>query len=126
VEVVFWKKGNEKQFRFNETVQEQIQIAEARVQEASTTQQFSSALQQATQALEESICLLKSRQKAIRLADCSEFGWLVASVSWQKTQMTTKIFKAAERKASLAHGKHARTQLPTGGLVPNPSPRDAV
>ena len=35
--VMFQKKGNEKQFRFNEAVEEQIHVAETQVQEASTS-----------------------------------------------------------------------------------------
>ena len=93
-EVTFRRKGNEKQYRFNELVQDKLALTSLRIEEASenaaapnptvtttsatsststnsltssTTGPVLSALQQAKAAVEEGMTLLKDRQKAIRL-----------------------------------------------------------
>jgi len=75
-EVTFRRKGNERQYRFNESLQEQFQVAHVRLEEATSSESSSlpvlSGLQQAQLAVDEGMRLLKLRQKAIRLADR---GW---------------------------------------------------
>ena len=95
MEITFQRKGNEKQYRFNELVQDKLTVTVLQIEEASanavaltpavtpssTSSSTSSAalwssmsgplmsaLQQAKAAVEESIALLKDRQKEIRLA----------------------------------------------------------
>ena len=74
-EVTFRKKGNERQFRFNESLQEHLRVAHVRLEEVTSSPPVSSELRQVQLAIEEGMRLLKLRQKAIRLADRSEFGW---------------------------------------------------
>ena len=105
-EVTFRRKGNEKQYRFNELVQDKLASTSLCIEEASanaavlnpivtttsassststnsvissTTGPALSALQQAKASVEEGMTLLKDRQKAIRLADRSELGWAVVN-----------------------------------------------
>jgi len=79
------------------------------------------------QALEEDSFLLKSRQKSIRLADHSEYGWYVVSdamlMSWQKiwTMRVRRLRRQQRgRHHSLAHIKHAHTQLPIDSTTGRP------
>ena len=74
-EVTFRKKGNERQFRFNESLQKHLRVAHVRFEEVTSSPSVSSELRQVQLAIEEGMRLLKLRQKAIRLADRSEFGW---------------------------------------------------
>ena len=105
-EITFRRKGNEKQYRFNELVQDKLSVTALRIEEASTNAvaltpavtpsstpsptssaalgssmsgPLMSALQQAKAAVEEGTALLKDRQKAIRLVDRSELGWAVVN-----------------------------------------------
>ena len=84
-EVTFRKKGNERQFRFNKSVQEHLRVAHVRLEEVTSSPPVSSELRQVQLAIEEGMRLLKFRQKAIRrLADRSEFGWSLSmtQTSW--------------------------------------------
>ena len=65
--------------------------------------------------------LLKLRQKAIRLADCSEFGWsLVAEYDTNDladdSDDERKAEKAAERKAAIAKKKRGRSAQQSTGF----------
>ena len=98
-EITFRRKGNKKQYRFNEVVQDKFSSAAIRIDEAATSAAAStssgslastlstalrsssagvlSALKQAREAVEEGTEVVKNRQKAIRIADRSELGWTV-------------------------------------------------
>ena len=104
-EVTFRRKGNEKQYRFNEIVQDKLSTAALCIEEATassetlvptaisatgSTQHSStgvgasssglmSALKQAREAVEEGMGLVRSHQKAIRLVDRSELSWAVVN-----------------------------------------------
>ena len=65
----FKKKSNEKQYQFNERVQEKLEFAKKSV--SSTPP----AIEKAKEALKEGELLIKERQKMIRIADRSEYGW---------------------------------------------------
>ena len=67
--VQFKRKANEKQHRFNEEVQDKIEAAQRNL--SSTPP----AVERAKEALKEGEELLKNRQKVIRIADRSEYGW---------------------------------------------------
>ena len=117
-EVSFKRKGNERQYHFNESLQEQLHTANTRLQEVSASSlTVSSALQQAQLAIEEGTRMLKLRQKAIRLADRSEFGWsFVAEYDADELaddsddeRKIEKAEKAAERKAAMAKKKGGRS-----------------
>jgi len=124
-EVTFRRKGNERQYRFNESLQEQFQVTHARLEEATNSEysflQVLSGLRQALLAVEEGMRLLKLRQKAIRLADRSEFGWsLVAEYDADEladdSNDERKIEKAAEQKASMAKKKRSRSVQQSASL----------
>ena len=68
----FRKKGNEHQLIFND----EIKAASSLVSQIkSASQQHSTTLQKAVEELQESEKALVFRQKLIRQADLSEFGW---------------------------------------------------
>ena len=114
----FKRKGNERQYRFNESLQEHLHTANVKLQEVSASSStVSSALQQAQLAIEEGTRLLRLRQKAIRLADRSEFGWsFVAEYDADELaddsddeRKIEKAEKAAERKAAMARKKQGHS-----------------
>jgi hypothetical protein len=65
----FKKKGHEKQFQFNEAVKDKMDEA------AAALKQVPPAVEKAKTALAEGEKLVEERQKQIKLADRSEFGW---------------------------------------------------
>ena len=67
--LVFKRKTHEKQHCFNEEVREKISSA------ANSLDSAPPAVERAKEALREGERLLVARQKAIRIADRSEFGW---------------------------------------------------
>ena len=56
-EVTFRKKGNERQFRFNESLQEHLRVAHVRLEEVTSSPPVSSELRQVQLAIEESMRL---------------------------------------------------------------------
>ena len=73
----FKRKGNEKQFEFNEDVIDRIEAATGHIAKLPTEIQEVSGLKSATEELKEDIKALHTRQKLIRLADRSDLGWAV-------------------------------------------------
>ena len=67
----FKKKSNEKQFHFNEEVREKLATASASL----ATTALSDPVEKAKEALKEGEALITTRQKVIRIADHSEYGW---------------------------------------------------
>ena len=68
-----WKKvGNEKQFKFNQSVEARFDSAISAIEKKK--------LDKAKKELEEGKKLLSERQKLIKLADRSECGWATVSV----------------------------------------------
>ena len=67
--VTFKKKGNEKQHQFNERVKDKIEAANR------CLSAIPPAVEKAKEALQEGEQLITARQKLIRIADRSEFGW---------------------------------------------------
>ncbi|XP_065883338.1 uncharacterized protein [Dysidea avara] len=123
-EVTFRKKGNERQFRFNESLQEHLRVAHVRLEEVTSSPAVSSELRQVQLAIEEGMRSLKLRQKAIKLADRSEFGWsLVAEYDADELaddsddeKKIEKAEKAAERKAAIAKKKRGRSAQQSTGF----------
>ena len=66
---VFKKTSNEKQFQFNEEVREKLSVASVSLATAPPS------VEKAKEALKEGEALISARQKVIRIADRSEFGW---------------------------------------------------
>ena len=67
----FKKKSNEKQYHFNEEVREKMATASAAI----STMPSSTTVDKAKEALKEGEDLIAARQKVIRIADRSEYGW---------------------------------------------------
>ena len=72
----FRKKGNEMQFKFNQEVEESIASAKKELEKMAPSDTGERAtLSRATELLEEGASALKTRQKHIKVADRSRFGW---------------------------------------------------
>ena len=67
----FKKKAHEKQFEFNSSVLDKLDDAEAALQKAPA----GTAVDKAKALIAEGIASIKFRQKLIRIADRSEYGW---------------------------------------------------
>ena len=65
----FKKKSHEKQFLFKSTVEDKLDACDFALQETPP------AIEKAKSALEEGKLLIKKRQKLIKIADRSEYGW---------------------------------------------------
>ena len=68
-------KGNEEQASFNEKVEEVFAEAQAELSDVRS----SPALERAQEALTQGMKLLAERQKLIKIADRSEYGWGVVA-----------------------------------------------
>ena len=71
----FRRKGNEEQASFNEKVEEVVAEAQAELSDVRS----SPALERAQESLAQGIKLLAERQKLIKIADRSEYGWGVVT-----------------------------------------------
>ena len=109
----FKRKGNEKQFKFNEEVAEKIQEAATELQsvvvpaEAEAVNVPVRVLEKAKKAITEGMSSIQDRQKLIRIADRSDFGWDVVQ-EYQADELAadsddekklSKAEKAAEQKS---------------------------
>ena len=100
----FKKKGNEKQAFFNSRVEEKIQEAQAELEQKVTP----AAVEKAKNHLKEGLKLVSERQKLIKLADRSEYGWgIVAEYTADELaddsddeKKIEKAEKAAEKRAA--------------------------
>ena len=72
---VFRKKGNEKQYIFNDNVKDQI-VATARQLELVNLPEGSQreAIDKAKEELKQGLDMIAARQKRIKVTDCSEYG----------------------------------------------------
>ena len=74
-DIQFHRKGNEKQFTFNEAVNDSIQSAAAMLEKVKpATAQETAALKNAKEQLQLCTKAIGERQKLISLADRSEYG----------------------------------------------------
>ena len=111
----FKKKGHEKQFRFNEEVREKIAAA------SDCLIATPPAVERAREALKEGEDLIVARQKAIRIADRSEYGWatveeyeedeLAANSDDEKRLYRAEMRAGRKCKAAAAKGKKKRELL---------------
>ena len=94
---VFKKKGNEQQFNFNQKVIKRNRSAVQALESGNITK--------AKDELTQGMTLLSNRQKVIKLADKSEFGWATAQ-EYLEDELTeneadaSKIRKAEKRAAA--------------------------
>ena len=104
----FKKKGHERQFFFNDKVKDKMENATVMMKKIDpSTAPNKEALEEAKKELEEGIQLISQRQKLIRLADRSDYGWDTVH-EYEKDELAEddddakrleKAEKAAEQKA---------------------------
>ena len=112
----FKKKGNEKQYIFNDNVKDQFLATGKHLDTIEpTTNAGRETLKKAKRELEQGLQLISARQKRIRVTDRSEFGWATVDEYEQdalaKNEDDAKRLEKAEKAASL---KAAKRKRPTG------------
>ena len=75
----FRRKGNEKQFEFNDEVKDRLEAAATHITKLPKETQEIPSLLSATEELQEGIKALHTRQKLVQLADHSDLGWAVVN-----------------------------------------------
>ena len=107
----FKKKGNELQFKFNEEVIDNLEDVEEeleRFQESKLPSEAASPLKKVKEALKTGKELLENRQKLIKMADRSQYGWDVVK-EYQTDELADgsddekriqKAEKAAKKRAA--------------------------
>ena len=136
----FKRKANEMQHRFNEEVADKLEEAGAVVDkvEPAAEGRTKVALEKIKDALAEGRQLIAHRQKLLKLADRSEFGWSLVEQyeedaladDFEDENRIDKAERAAERKAQAKRRKEAadeRKRVPNGREavqreVPRPRP----
>ncbi len=114
----FKRKGNEEQATFNSRVEETLAEAQA----ALAVPGSSKAIERAQAALKKGTDLLQERQKLIKIADRSEYGWGVVAeytadelaADSDDEKRLDKAEKAAERKAGKRKRKRPEFPPKTG------------
>ena len=132
--VEFKKRGNEKQYQFNEAVDEQFGELEEELQKYATVEDLPSsarpALKRIKKILEEGRKLIAGRQKLILLADRSQHGWDLVK-QYEANELAEgsdderkirKAEKAAEKEA--VKRAAARKKSTRGMRRPAPYQRD--
>ena len=131
----FKRKGNEEQAGFNEKVEDVVAEAQAHISGDGSPP----AIARSQEALMNGTKLLAERQKLIKIADCSEFGWgVVAEYTADELaedsddeKRLEKAEKAAERKAAkrkkkpiakTGKGRYSALQPSPSGSVPVSAP----
>ena len=109
---MFKKKAHEKQYYFNGTVKDKMQEAHTALS------QLTPALEKAKSALHEGEKLIEERQKQIRIADRSEYGWatveeymddeLAENSDDEKRMFKAELRAGRKRKAAEAAKNKAR------------------
>ena len=112
----FKKKGNEKQFIFKDNVKNQFLAMGKHLDSIEANNDTGrEALEKAKRELEPGLQLIAARQKRIKVADRSEFGWATVDEYEQdalaENEDDAKHLEGAEKAASL---KSAKWKRPTG------------
>ena len=117
----FKKKSHEKQFQFNATVMDKMEEATAALQ------QTPPAVEKAKTSLEEGMTSLKTRQKHIRIADRSEYGWAaveeyvedeLADGEDDEKRIQRADFRAGKKLKSVKGAKNKKGSGPQSGKKP--------
>ena len=134
----FKKKGHEKQYLFNDDIKDKVDSAAAMVAKVTpATAKDKELLDNTAKELKEGVDTILVRQKLIRLADRSEFGWNAVN-EYEADELASneddakrleKAEKAAEQKAlkkkKAAYSRGGRGRRfngpPMGQLPPPPS-----
>ena len=115
--LIFKKKGNEKQFLFNNNIKDQIEAAEKQLDLLETTTKTQGeVLQRAKEELQKDLTLLADRQKRIKLADRSEYGWaLVDEYEDDELASDDNDAKRIEKAAATKAWKRKKAANPCSG-----------
>ena len=91
----FRRKGNEKQFEFNDEVKDRLEAAVTHIAKLPKETQEIPSLVSATEELQEGIKALHTRQKLVRLADrriwVGRWSTLTKVTSWRQTTKTLSV-----------------------------------
>ena len=110
-----WKNvGNEKQFKFNQSVEARFDSAISAIEEKK--------LDRARKELEEGKKLLSERQKLIKLADRSECGWATVSAYVTDDLADTpederRISKAEKTAKNALHSNGEKSRVKSGSVI---------
>ena len=97
----FKKKGNEKQFRFNQTVSSHIDTArEALAKVGTVPASTAKHLEVVREELDKGAKQIATRQKKIRMANHSEFSWATVEVYESDDLADEKRMEKAEKEAA--------------------------
>ena len=105
----FKRKGNEIQYNFNSGVEETISVAKEELKKIKPgNDKDKEPLQKASNSLDEGIKAIEKRQKHIKVADSSEFGWTTVqhydcnplAESAEEEKRLEKAEKDAEREST--------------------------
>ena len=117
----FRKKGNEVQFQFNSTVEESMNAARKEIKKVQpATTEEKEAVKKATIHLDEGIRAIETRQKHIKVADRSEYGWVTVSAyeddaladNSEDERRLEKAEREAERITKRRRGTNAAKKCP--------------
>lgn len=126
--LTFNKKAHEVQHSFNQSVEDRLRGAESSLAKAARLLEDGPAVVRAQQDLTKGKELLSHRQKLIRIADRSEYGWVVVeeyeeddlAANSDDEKRLEKAERAAERKVAVNRKKRrveeARKEPRLGGL----------
>ena len=136
----FKKKGHERQFLFNDEVKDRMESAATSLEKVDpSTAASKTALDDAKKELEEGMQFIAQRQKLIRLADRSEYGWDAVN-EYEKDELAEddddakrleKAEKAAEQKAfrkrrAAGRGGRGRARRPNPLPVTQQAPPPSI
>lgn len=120
----FKRKGNEKQFLFNDELKDRIDAASTHLAKLKpASEQETAPLKAATEELQEGTKAIHTRQKLIRIADRSELGWQVVE-AYESDELASddedakrleKAQKSAEQKDLKNKIKKAVAEMPIDG-----------
>lgn len=136
----FRRKGNEKQFKFNEGVSEKIEEAEVELgsivlpaeDAADTVNVPVAVLKKTKQAIKEGRVAIQERQKLIRIADRSDYSWDVVqeyisdelAADSDDEKKLLKAEKAAEQKSQKKRAAAPKSSRSSGALHQAPMRND--
>ena len=125
-EYQFHRKGNEKQFVFNEEVNDSIQSAASFLEKIKpTAAQDTAILKSAKEQLQQGTKAISERQKLIRLADRSDYGWQLVE-AYQRDELAdnekdTKKIEEAEKAVELQNRRKRKQAGDKGKMDLQPS-----
>ena len=112
--LVFRKKGNERQFLFNDDVKDQLDAVGKHLDQLEPPSEAQrESLQKAKEELSKGLVLIAGRKKRIKIADHSEFGWSTVD-EYEDDELASydddaKWLEKAEKAAAAKASKKRKT-----------------